>query len=441
MKKNRKIWIGTGSILLLALLVINCMTVFGENSKIVRSYSITDYEKVKLKQQRAYLEKEAMVVPKEEIRITADADSLSQISVRPGQKIRLNEEIAAYKTDEATQEQSKLQFEVNAYESELSTLESILSRLEVLDVEDPITTIDSEQLDEELSVTVETEISQGSPLEAIASVQKEIAEVERNIDILNDQIAELSFSNVLSSPVDGVIGDINEENGAITFTIYTNEKNLITFVSEKDWEQVEENQFVELNQSIIESDHGSENIASVEDTSSLAENEDELLGVIIEKQTIPAKDSLWYKEMEKVTDMPEPLTFEVRIDLDGAITDKPYASLTKAKIIINEVPSAFRVNKDWLVTKEVTVDTEKREEKFIYSINDDGKIQTTVVNEAFEDQGKAILTSSLPNDSIIFHDQVKNELSNAFFPIPLQIPSKASLKSLHWKQYAKYLIF
>lgn len=441
MKRNRRIWIGTG-ILLLAVIILNCITIFKDDSKIARSYYISEYERVALEQQRAYLEKEAMIVPEEEIRITADANALSQISVRPGQKISTDEIIASYKTDEIAQEQSKLQSEINAYERELNTLEGILGRLEAQDIEDPFTSIDSEQVGDELSVTVETEITQGSPLEAIATIQKQIAEVERNIEILQDRISELSFSNVLSSPIDGVIGEVIEENGIITFVMYTDKKNLITYISEPEWEQVMENQSVELEQSLIEREAESVLQTDSEDINLLDENlDEELLGHVVEKQDIPATDSLWFKEMAKVAEMPEPLSFEVRVDLDSPILNKPYASLTSAKIIINEASNAMRVKNDWIVEKNVTTDEVTTEVKYIYSIDEDGKIRTNEVKVAFEDKGETILTSNLTNDQIIFHDRIKDELSNAFFPMPFEIPSKFILQQLDWKQYAKYIIF
>ena len=441
MKFSRKQWIGLGIILFLTLLIVNCVIVFKDNSAIARSYYIYEYERVALEQQRAYLEKEAMIIPQEEIRITAEANALSQISVRPGQKITADEEIAAYKTEEATQEQSKLQSEVNAYEIELTTLEGILRRLEAEDINNPITTIDSERIDDELSITVETKGLQGSPVEAIASVEKQIAEVERNISILEDQIADLNFSNVLSSPIDGVIGEVLEESGTITFIIYTDEKNLITYVSEQEWEKVAENQSVELNQSIFENEVESESITNDEEMSSLEEEQGEIIGAVIEKQTIPAASTLWYTEMQKVVEMPPPISFEVRVDLNGELVKKPYASLTNAKIIINETPSAYRVNKDWLLTKKISDDTVTKEATFIFSIDTDGKIRTSLVDVAFEDNGEAILTSGLSNGNIVIYSQYKKEASNAFFPMPFETPSKAALKELDWKHYAKYMIF
>ncbi|HWK24390.1 MAG TPA: hypothetical protein VNS08_15285 [Ureibacillus sp.] len=442
MKRKMKISIGIGSILLLAFLITNCILVFKSDSKIARSYYITNYERVSLDQQRAYLEKEAIIVPKEEIRISADANALAQISVRPGQKIGMNEEIAAYKTEEKTQEQTKLQSEVNAYKRELSTLEGILSRLEAQDYKEPITSIDSEQIDDELAVIVETEMTQGTPLEAIATIEEKIAEVDRNINILNDQISELGISNVLSSPIDGVIGEVNDEAGTVTFVIYTDEKNLITYVSEKEWENVEENQFVELDQSILDDVEVFENIQGedVNDSNSL-ENKEESLGIITEKQTIPATNTIWLKEMKKAVEMPKALSFEVRIDIDQPITKKPYASLTNTKIITNEAQNALRVDKDWVIKKEVTQDTETTKGTYIYSLDEDGNIQTTEVDVAFKEKGEAILTSSLENDQIVFSKQVKEQSTTAFFPMPFELPSKTTIKSLDWKHYLKYMIF
>ncbi|HWL13099.1 MAG TPA: hypothetical protein VNQ57_08900 [Ureibacillus sp.] len=443
MMRNKKVWACVGWALLLTLLIVNCFIVFNKDSKIARSYYISDYERIAVGQQRAYVEKQAMIVPREEIRITADAKALAQITARPGQQIAMNEEIAAYKTEEAAQEQSKLQYELNAYESEKMTLEGILMELQMREYEEPYTNFDATEFEDGLSVTLETEISQGSPLVAVANIESKIAEIERKIAILENQISELSFSNVLSSPIDGVIGEVIEENGTITFNIYTDEKNLITYLSEKEWEQVEENQFVELQATLYENH---QEIESFEDgeTSSLVEEEapTELLGTVVEKQTIPATASIWYKEMEKVVKLPEPLSFAVRIDLGQSILSKPYASLTKTKIIINEVPSAFRVKKEWLIVKKVNNEANLPEAKtYLYTIGEEGKIQTTAVEVAFEDKGEAILTSTLSNNQIVLNEQVKDELSKAFFPMPAALPSKAVIETLTWEQYLKYLIF
>lgn len=445
MTSKLKVWWLIGSVLLVTILVINIRLVFKEDSKISRVYYISDFERIASKTERAYLEKEAVIAPKEEIHITADAKALSQISVRVGQVIAMNEEIAAYKTDEEAQQQRKYQTERSAYQSELSTLEGILRKLEVqTDLEEPVTTIDSEQLGESLSVTIESQISQGSPTEAIATIESRIAEVERTIEIIDEQISELTFSSVLSSPVDGVIGDIVEENGAVTFIIYPNEQNLITYLSEAEWEQVKEGAFVELDPLLIEEEIEAEETQSneeIENSDELIEDERELLGVVVEKQNIPSSESIWFKEMEKVVKLPQPKAFEVRIDIEEPIANKPYASLTKTKIIINEALNAFKVKEESIYTRKILEEPEESYEDYIYTLDSDGKIQVTPVILEFKDQGNAIFTGTIADGTIVLNEKARKESSGTFLPMPLEIPSKEVLKALTWEDYVRYIIF
>lgn len=442
MSTRKKSWIAIGVILTAAFIILNCVLVFKEDSIIARSYYITDYERMFADHEKAYLEKDAILVPEEEIRIAVEADALSEISVRQGQAIAMSEEIAVYKTEEAEQEQSRLQSELYAYEQELSTLQGILTSLQATSPDNPLTTIDSQQIDEELSVVVETEISQGSPTEAIAVVEQQIAEVERNIEIVSSQISNLNFSNVLSSPVDGVIGKVEEDGGTVTFVLYTTEKNLITYISEDEWKQVEENQLVELEESLFANEEESE--PNNGDEGQIELGAEEAMGTVVEKQSIPASNSTWLNEMQKVREMPEPTSFEVRIDPEGFIQNKPYASLTKTKIILNEAQNAFRVNGDMIMTKKAVGDSETdeiTEESFIYTIGqEEGKIELTPVEVAFDDKEDTIFTGNVPDGQIVLEELGYREFSQTFFPMPMTLPNKAMLESLSWKDYVKYLI-
>ncbi|MFL0505046.1 hypothetical protein ACH0B5_04790 [Ureibacillus sp. 179-F W5.1 NHS] len=430
-----KIWWIIGYGLFLSFLILNIRLVFSEDSQISRSYYISEYERATSNTERAYIEKDALIVPKEEIHITANAEALSQISVQPGQKILMDEEIAAYKTEEAAKERKKMEAERMAYERELMTLEEIVAKLEVEEfLDEPTSNFDTEEIGDEFTFTIETQILKESPIEAIAIVESRIAEVQRNIDIIDEQMNELTVSNVLSSPVDGMIGDVIEENGSVTFILYPNDKNLLTYLSEKEWQQINENQNVELDPLLVGENIGQ--AGGAEELELAAEGEKELLGVIVEKQNIPAIKSIWYKEMEKVVKLPQPTAYELRIDLDEQIINKPIASLTKAKIIIDEALNAHRLKKEWVHTDNTSNSSIG---EFVYILDEEGKINLSPVHLEFHDHGTTVFTSSIEDGTVILNDKERKLYSRSFFPFPTEWPDKELLSTFTWEDYFKYL--
>lgn len=439
MQKVKLWWLIVGG-LFLSFIILNIRLVFSEDSHISRSYYISEYERAVSKTERAYIEKEAMIVPKEEIHLTADAEALSQISVQPGQKILMDEEIAAYKTEEAAKEKKKMEAERMAYEKELMALEEIVAKLEVEQFsDDPTSTFDTEEINDELTFTIETQILQESPIEAIAIVESRIAEVQRNIDIIDEQMTELTVSNVLASPVDGIIGDVIEENGSVTFVLYPNDKNLLTYLSENEWRKINENQYVELDPLLVSKDvEGQQEMDENSVTGNTVKGE-ELLGTVLEKQSIPAVESTWYKEIEKVVKLPQPTAYELRIDLDEQIINKPIASMTKAKIIIHEALNAHRVKQEWIHMNNASEDSNSSMGQSVYIIGEDGKINQVSVHLEFIDHETVVFTSSIEDGTIILNDEKRKLFSNSFFPFPSEWPDKELLKTFTWEDYFKYL--
>lgn len=425
-----------GFIILFSFVIINCWLVFREDSEIPRAILITDYERINPETQREYIEKDAILTPAEEIKISANATELEGISVRTGQLISSDEEIAVYKKDHVQQEQKKLEVEREALIKERTVLENILSALEDEHaIDEPITTIKSEQIDEDLSITIEAQIDQRSPIEAKAMIESKISHVTKSIEMIEEQLSTLNFTSVLSSPIDGIIGDVGEGNGIVTVLLYGNEKELRVYLTPNEWEQIQLNQFVELDTQLIE---------SVDNTSlEMEENQEEFLGEVIEKQDIPVHDSFWYDEFNKVLKFSEPIYYEARVQLGQYSSIKPFGNIAKVKIIVNEALNATRIEERWVLKKKVEhiEGKEIRDEHYIYTINAEGIIRLSPISIAYKDKGEIIFYSESMDGKVVVKEKRAKDYTDSFLMMPFELPNKKLLSAYSWKDYIKNLLF
>lgn len=483
-----------------AIIVGNAYTLFEKDSKIERIYYIDQYKQVYAKNNDARIDKKAIVTPLETYTISADAEALASISVKRGQEVMANEELAVYRSDALAEQQSLLQDELAAYESELSQLEDVLSQLESEDNqnEKPSSYINSSQVGNKLDVSIELALQkQTSAAGAVAVVNGYIAETERQIEILNSRLDQMEINRAETSPIDGVIADIIQENGTVTFTIYAKEKSLRAYVVEDEWKKVEENQSAEL------------------DVKGQKEKIDATVAI---KQAIMASgDSIWEQEFAKSTKLPVSTYYELEIVPTNTLTELPYASMADASIIVDEAANSYRVKTAWLkkvkvkkakeateteanveaeqsssdleatvddeteMDMETTVDNESEmdiesttvedttledneinqtesnteetnsdaitgqaketKKTYLYSIGYDGRVRFEPVKVAFKDGHESIIVSAVDEGTPILDDTKRTPLYRTFVTMPLENPDWKLLKELSWKEYIRYLLF
>lgn len=463
----KPISIALGMIATIAVVSVNGYLLFNEDSSVEKSYFINESRRVYADHHVSSIEKDVILAADEEIHISADAKALSQIVVRTGQSISLNEELAIFNSDEIDNEQRKLEIERDAYEKELTTLKTVLRSLEKdKKLSAPLTKIDSKQVDEDLNINIQTEITQSTPAEAITLVEQKMAEVERKLEISQNRLSELNTSLALTSPVEGVVADVKEENGTVTFILYSSEKNLVTYITEDEWKEIEEGQRVEIDN--IEEQFIRDEVKQ----GMVTEEEDEPIdGSIIEKQQIPVTHSIWLDEMKDK--FPDSKLFEVRISPNNQFVDTPFMTVTKANIVTNESLSAYKINVQWVMDFKKQVDEEEIDvegdlsslrfsdevpmsenntsgekddeqytiEQFVYVLGEDGTVRLAQVFIDFTDEGNAIITGEIEDGFVILNDQQKTELSRTFLPAPFEMPSKEAWKTFTWEDYVRYLVY
>lgn len=403
------------SIIVMAILIgLNAYFVFKDDSKVARSYFIDEFQKANMGDNVERVDKEAIVAPAETYTVSADAKSLSAISVKRGQEVAATDLLATYKSEEVDDELTKLEAEQAAYETELNDLESSLSQIET-DSTDPTSSINTDQISDKLAVTVEMELAgQNSTSTAIAILNRHIAETNRQIALIEAQIAQLQARQGVISPVDGVIASITEEAGSVTFEIYSSEKAMLAYLSEDEWQQVMAGQTVDFE---------------------LQHFEDDLTGIVIEKQMIAtAKDSSWANELAKSAKLPQPTSYEVMLQQDDALEEIPFSTVGKASIIVNEAIDSFKVDKNW-------VKSSKDNGHSLYIVGQDGKIRLEDIQIEFETEKSTIFTGYLDEGTPILSNEKRNIMARTFRTMPIQKIEWQHFKELGWKEYIKYITF
>ncbi|WP_036076131.1 HlyD family secretion protein [Lysinibacillus boronitolerans] len=410
-------WTTMTIVLAMLVISINAYFVFKDNSSVTRSYFIDEFQKAYVGTNTERLTKETIVAPAETYTITADATNLSAVNVKRGQEVMMNDVLATYKTDEVDEELTRLESERTAYETELQDLEDALDQIEdeYGDDSNPKSSINTDQINDKLSVTLKLELAQqNSASTAVALLNRHIAETNRQIGLLEAQITQIQSRQGIVSPIDGVVSAIKEEAGALTFEIYSNEKAMYAYLSEKEWQKVQEGQTVDFKVKHVKGD---------------------LSGVVLEKQTIATDDqTVWANELAKTASLPQPTNYEVTLQQDAPLEDIPFSTTGKASIIVNEAFDSYKVDKSWLATA-------KKGNKKLYIINQDGKIQLIDVNVQFKTAKSAIFMDYLDEGTPMLSNEKRNTEAYTFRTLPVEKIQWSHFKELTWKQYVKYIVF
>ncbi len=409
-------WTSIGIVVAMLIIGINAYFVFKEDSTVTRSYFIDEFQKAYIGTNTERVNKETIVAPAETYTITADATKLSAVNVKRGQEVMMNDLLATFKTDEVDEELTKLESERTAYETELNDLQNALDQIEdEYDDSNPKSSINTDQINDRLSVTLKLELAQQNSLStAVALLNRHIAETNRQIALIEAQITQIESRQGIVSPIDGVVSAVKEEAGALTFEIYSNEKAMYAYLSENEWQKVQEGQTVDFKVKHVK---------------------DALSGIVLDKQMIATDDeTFWANELAKTTNLPHPTNYEVVLQQDAPIEEIPFSTTGKASIIVNEAFDSYKVDKSWLATT-------KRGNKKLHIINQDGKIQLIDINVQFNTTQSAIFSDYLDEGTPMLSNEKRNMEAYTFRTLPIEKLHWKQFKELTWKQYVKYIVF
>ncbi len=460
LRLNRKQWLTIIGGFFFVLVLVNSYLLLKPDSKIERAYFLNEYAWQVKKNYKHFLPKQSVVASKEVISITVDATQLDQIKVKKGQVIYANDPLAVY--NEVTREQlvQQTETELNAYNTELDGLEDALKEVERQAANRPSNpSINTDKIEDNISVQIQMEIVQNNtPSEASAILKQHLVEVERKIEITRATLDVLNETKSITSPINGSIGDIVYAGSSVTFEIHSSDKNIIAYLTEKQWRDVK------IGQSVVVEVQG---------------HDEPVEGVVVETQEYPAQQSIWLQRLiQKGAIKQDDIVYEIRIDLNDLHVLAPFNSLAKIDITIQEVIDSYVVPSQWIVNKEI----EGVSDQHIYTVDYDGKIRlqpVTVIHEASgnkwdiiggeavdEETGKdtvaqrqlkhvqsivknnedgpeiiAAFTMNSDDPSILINSKEKRIQAATFLPLPLQFFSFDEIRKVTWKDVVKYLFY
>lgn len=364
----------TASILVL-LVIVNGFLLLKSNDVILKKYSINDVQTAIAKDHEKINTKDAIVTSLKEHYVAAPVQAVREVLVTKGQTINESTELVTFKPEQAQSEKANLETELAAYTSELSELEAIVSQLENETKDStPKTSTDSTVMGDNenwnVNLSLQFGIEQNTPTaEGVAMIKRSMAETQRQIEILQNQMNQLDENGTLISPIAGIVQDIILEGDSITFRLLSNDKKLVAYVTQKEWQEVEIGQEVDMkfDEDVVE---------------------DKLYGTVIEKQQIPAVKSIAYEEMKKHKKVAADKTvYEVSIEpLDpNVLQEVPLGTIATAKITTKQAEDSFGVREEWLVQYE---NQDTKDAKYLYLLGKDGLAHLQPVEEVFTHQAK-----------------------------------------------------
>ncbi|MFD0942340.1 hypothetical protein [Savagea faecisuis] len=411
-----KKWLVLLVALVLSLFIaVNSYLVFSEDSnvaktKIVKQSFVAEEEDI-----RQEIEKPSYLAPREIVTLYVnDEEAIEQWLIQEGDTVYAGDELVLLETE-------RIDGQVDAWIAEQSALETQRERIEdtVAMLQEERSNAESEesvnsslsQLAEELNLEFNVKMDQrGSYAQAIAEAERELASIDRQLNMLDYQIDQSYVRPAIVSPISGVVAHVDRHSNRPTIDIYSEAADLVTYVTEEEWEDL-----MLGNDVLITYD----------------EFEERGEGTLDRLDTIPAKASSTLELFEKAFDDEQIQNlYEVRVDPLGTVEETPYGKRYDIALIGQEATDSVVVPLDY-------IEREATNEGVVYVLNEEGIPTKEMIAIDFILEDDAI-TMSLAEGEVVLKDAL--DLTRVGMPLRMTWPEREAWKTFGWKNYVKYLI-
>lgn len=436
---------------------VSSYVTFGDESPVFRSYFINEYAVAKADAHEEVLKKDAVLAAKSVQAVTASATEIDEILVQKGDAVLAGDELLYFQTEAAEREFERLEIQAEAYEDELDALQTIANSIgKGSTTNRPAGNLSLTEKSDAISVDVALQVSLSeSPKEAAAIIDQRMIEVQRELDVVDAYLNMADGTAALLSPIDGTIADIKREGGYVSIEVHAAEQKFVTFVSDKEWQKIEQDQPATIE-------------ANLEDE----ELENEVTGAVATKQKVPATNSPEYEQIQQLDAYKDRTLYEVSIDTDTPLETLPFGSFAKAGIILDEEPLAYKLPIDWIAPPPVVEETPADEaindlenteavifeepvdlldpvaedatyfgDDNVYTLGYDGRVRLNPIDVSFTVGDAAITPTDLVDGTIMLNATEREIYAETFMTMPTKKPNIEQFKLLSWEDYIKYLIF
>ncbi|SKA94256.1 hypothetical protein [Sporosarcina newyorkensis] len=247
------------AVLMTAFIALNSYLVFSEKSVIPKSFYVNGYERLAADDYTKELDKEGFIAPKDLHTVYLKEDqTIDSWLVQEGENVDFGTELASLKTDHIDQQRSQLNAELSALQNQVSTIRQTISDLEYeqkyssgsIGNSDAYDSNDDKKVRVNIDVDVEV-IGEGTFAQAIADAERDLAQVQRQIETIESKIAELPTEAAMTSPVNGYIVKINRDSATPSIDIYSTDQTIVTYVLHDEWLNIEPGSFVTIQHEAI----------------------------------------------------------------------------------------------------------------------------------------------------------------------------------------------
>lgn len=426
-------WITIGlAIAISAFLGANAILLFSDKSVISKSFYVHDYERVAAGDFEEKLPKEALVAPQNVNTVYVKSeDTIQDWLVKEGDVVTAGQELATLNTSTADEQRSMWESEREALQRQATEINSTISTLESdranaassnganENATDNVTEANEDQtVNVGVNVDVDVDVSQdGAFAQAVAEAQQKLADINQKLMVVDAQLAQEGAASIIS-PIEGIVSAIRDEGNRLAIEIYSQERIILTYATDEQWQEVQVNDRVRLQADGLGK--------SVE-------------GVVTQISQVPASDSPFltaYKSLDPKEHKNPLAYYEVRIQPNEAISNLPFGNNTNALVLVNEAKQASSMKTEWLFDRF-------DQNAVAQVISKEGYAVRTPVTIAFDWNAQSIISDGLAPGSVVVYEPKINDYRYApaiFFPMPMDSPTWESVKAIGWKNYLKFLI-
>lgn len=405
-------------------IAVNAHLLFSKKSTVAQTLYVHQYERMTDGHFEETIFKDGLVSPEDVYTVyVGNEEIIDKWLVKEGDQIQVGDEIATLQTEHADSQLVAWEAEEEGLIEQRTAVESTLNNLETdrasgnNNTSNVNTTETPENTDIELTVDVQVDVHQaGAYAQAVAEAERELAEIDRKLTVIQAQLAQNPMRPALISPVNGTVSSVNKHGYTLTADIYSDEKMITTYAQLDEWQKIEEGDLVRIQENTLN--------AVIE-------------GTVQSISQVPATDSRWreaFDNLDPSKEQKNPMElYEIRIMPLEQLTNLPFGANVNTTIIVNEA-DAVSAKIHWL-------ESYYKNSASTWKLDEKGRGVKTEVTIPFKSNNHAVITEGLKKgDVAIYNRDIANynEPFNVILPMPLEFPTKSQWRTFGWKNYIKY---
>ncbi|MCG7343939.1 HlyD family secretion protein [Sporosarcina sp. ACRSL] len=412
----------TVAIIISLFIALNVHLLFSPRSTVPKSIYVHQYERMIKDYYEEEIPKEGLISPEQIYTVyVGDDETISSWLVKEGDRVQVGNEIALLETERAESQLAAWEAEEEGLLEQREKIESTIATLESergsarnnsAHVNTTETPGDS---DIELTVDVQVDVHEdGAFAQAIAEAERELSEIDKQLTVIQTQLAQDATRPALLSPVDGTVSIVNKYGFTLAADIFNDVKLVTTFVQLDEWQKIEPGDAVRIQNNHLDSI---------------------IEGAVHSISEVPATDSRWSEAYDRLdpTIRKNPLDlYEITIMPVEELDNLPFGANVNASIIVNEA-EAVSIKINWL-------ESYVKESAFAWKLDEQGRAIKTGVTVPFTVNHRAVITEGLTTGDVAIYNENIDEYNvpNVFLPLPLDLPPRSDWRTFGWKNYLKY---